>query len=521
MGESPVFGTGSMVGRRSFLRAGLLLGGAVAGSGLLSACGGPGSSSSGSGGGGGSSRSLTIGTVVVDDTMNPMQEQYTTFQFNAFDGLVRRLRGDEQATPRLAQEWTRRSDTVWRFKLRQGVTFHDGSPVTADDVVFSFTELIGKQYANATVLTGVKDVRKIDATTIEIETQAPDPLLLSKVGQVFVVPEKYWKAKGPEGFMAAPIGSGPFKIKSFSVDRGVEFTAFDAFYGGKPKTSEITLRYFTDATALASAVEAGEVDAAQNLGAETIKTLGGRDDIALHTDFSGNQNMFQLNTTRAPFDDIRVRQAAIKAIDVKALISALTYGAGVIEDGQLPISGVVGYDSSIHRPAYDLEGAKRLIQDAGAGGAEVEIFGMSIYKRLYEAIGAQLQAIGLKPKITAVEIPVWVKSFRTGTDAHVFYRGASYTGIFDADRVYQHVSSSKKPFVKDAKWDSLMTDQRTELDEAKRREKLSACARHLLDQSYILYTYGAPTVGATRKGVSGFDNGNGLMLLLDGVTKEG
>ncbi|MFI0350813.1 ABC transporter substrate-binding protein [Actinomadura sp. 9N407] len=516
MGENSAFTSGPAFSRRRFLGTGIALGGAVAASGLLSACG-PGSSSGGGTGG----RSLTIGTVVVDDTMNPMLEQYTTFQFNAFDTLVRQLRGATEPAARLAEEWTRRSDTVWRFKLRSGVTFHDGSPVTVDDVVFSFTELLAEQYANATLITGIKGVRKIDAGTLEIETKAPDPLLLSRVGQVFVVPQAYWKAKGPDGFMAAPIGSGPFKIKSFAADRGAEFAAYDGFYGTKPKTPEITLKYFTDAGALASALEAGQVDAAQNLGAETIRTLKGRDDLTIHSDFSGNQNMFQLNTTKAPFDDIRVRQAAIKAIDAKALIDALTFGAGVLEDGQLPVKGVTGHTTSLTRPPHDLAGARALLKAAGAEGAEIEIFGMALYKKLYEAIGAQLQAAGFKPKINAVETPVWVRSFRNGSDADVFYRGASYTGIFDADRTYTHVSSSKKPFVKDARWDGLLADQRGELDAAKREEKLVASAKHLLDQSYILYTYGAPTVGGTRKGVSGFDNSNGLMLLLDGITKQG
>lgn len=515
MSKSFFSGQGRAIDRRNFLRGGLALGGLAAAGPLLSACG------SGSSNGGGSQSSLlTIGTVIVDDTLNPMQEQYTTFQFNAFDSLVRQLRGDTEAAPRLAEEWTRTKPTVWKFKLRQGVTFHDGSPLTIDDVIFSLTEVTAKQYAGAMFLTSVKDVRKIDATTLQIETTTPDPLLLARLGQIFVVPEAHWKKVGENGFNAAPIGSGQFKISKFGVDTGVEFTAFDGFYGDKPKTPEIAIRYFTDAGALASALEAGEIDAAQNLSAESLKTLEGRDDLTIASDFSGNQNMFQLNTTKAPFDDLRVRQAAIKAVDAPALMKALTYGAGTLEDGQVAVEGVFGYTPSITRPSYDLEGAKSLLKEAGAVGAEVEIFGMSLYKKLFEAVGAQLQEAGFKPKITSVEVPVWVQSFRNGSDAHIFYRGASYTGIFDADRMYGHVSSSKKPFVKDAKWDALLQAERTEMDTAKREEKLIECARHLSDQAYVLYTYGAPTVGGYRKGVSGFDNGNGLMLLLDDVVKE-
>ncbi|WP_125610914.1 ABC transporter substrate-binding protein [Actinomadura sp. WAC 06369] len=515
MGQSSVFKNGPALDRRSFLRAGIALGGAVAGASLLGACGGPGSAS------GSGRKGLTIGTVVVDDTLNPMQEQYTTFQFNAFDALVRQLRGDTEATPRLASEWSRSSDTVWRFRLRSGAVFHNGAPVTADDVVFSLTEVLREQYPLATVISTIKDVRKVDATTVEIETKKPDPLLLNRVGQIFIVPQKEWTQKGPDGFAKAPIGSGPFRITNFAVDSGIEFTAFDGFWGDRPKSSQVTLRYFSDPGAMASALQAGQIDAAQNLGAESIKTLANRDDLTVSTDFSGNQNMFQLNTTKAPFDDIRVRQAAIKAVDAQALIDTITYGSGILEDGQLPVKGVFGHSPDVTRPAYDLAEAKSLLKSAGAEGAEVEIFGMSLYKKLYEAIGAQLEQAGFRPKINAVEVPIWVKTFRSGSDADIFYRGASYTGIFDADRPYAHVSSSKKPFVEDSTWNELMDAQSTELDQAKREQKLIACGQHLLERSYVLYTYGAPTVGGHRTGVSGFDNSNGLMLLLDGVTKQG
>ncbi|OLT31991.1 hypothetical protein BJF79_36595 [Actinomadura sp. CNU-125] len=517
MRESSVFNNGPALDRRSFLRAGLAFGGAVAGAGLLGACGGPGSASGGSG-----AKTLTIGTVVVDDTLNPMEEQFTTFQFNAFDGLVRRLRGDTEAVPRLAEEWSQKSDTVWRFKLRAGATFHNGRPVTADDVVFSFTELLGEKYANASLIDTIKDVRKVDATTVEIETTVPDPLLLSRVGQVFVVPADYWRQKGPDGFAQAPIGSGPFKIESFSVDRGVEFAAYDGFWGDKPKSSEVVLRYFSDPDAMAAALQAGQIDAAQNLGAESIKTLDGRDGITVDTDFSGNQNMFQLNTSKAPFDDVRVRQAAVKAIDAKALIQAMTYGAGVIEDGQLPVKGVFGHSPGITRPAYDRPGGgEEPAEVRGRGGRrDRDLRDVALQEAVRgdrgPAPAGRLQAQDQRGGGAGLGEDVPQRLGRR----HLLPRRLLH-GHLDADRPYSFVSSSKKPFVQDAEWDGLMKAQRTEMDSAAREKKLIDCSRHLLDRSYILYTYGGPTVGAHRDGVTGFDNSNGLMLLLDGIGKQG
>lgn len=468
----------------------------------------------------GKSRTLTIGTTVIDDAIQPMNEQYTTFQYNAFDALVRTSRNQDDATPRLATSWERTSDTVWRFELREGVTFHDGSPLTAEDIVFTFEETAAKQYANAQTISTIKKVRAVGTSAVEIETSAPDPLLLARVGQVFIVPKAYWKEVGEAGFNAAPIGSGQFRITKFKQDEGIDFTAYKDYWGEAPKTSEIKLRYFTDAGALTAALEAGQVDAAQELRADALPTLKNRSGITVATEFSGNQNMLQLNTSKGPFKDIRVRQAANKAIDAQALVKAITYGGGVLEDGQLPIEGVFGHSKDIKRPAYDPEGARKLLKEAGAVGAKIEITGMNLYKNLYESVAAQLDAVGFSTTVRSVETGVWVQEFRSGSNADIFYRGVSYTGVFDADRAFSFVSSSAKPFVDDPEWDRLYTAQRSELDPVERQKLLEEASKYLNEQSYLLWTYGRPTVGAMRDGVSGLTFENGLMLLIDKVSKK-
>lgn len=513
------------VSRRRFLQVGALMGGLLAGGPLLAACSHSSVSNASKVSGSGANvaptgKPVKIGTTVVDSVIQPLDKQYGTYQFAAFDSLVRALDAGAQPEPRLATSWTRKpGDTVWVFTLRDGVKFHDGTALTADDVVFTINEIINKKYGLNTYLLTVKSVTAPDAKTVRIETTAPDPILLNKLGNIFIVPKAYWQKVGVDGFNKAPIGSGPFKITSFSPDGGLVLEAFDGFWGPPPKTKNIKQTYFSDAGAMSSALQAGQIDIAHNLDASVTRTLKSAPGLSVMQGKGNGSSMFQLNTTKAPFDKLEARQAAILALDAPALVSALTYGTGILEDGQVPLPGINGYTNTIKRPTQDVDKAKQLLEQSGYKGATVNISGMALYKNQMEAIAQQLQAVGFAPKITANQVPAWVKQFTNGTDAEIFYRGASYSGILDADRVFSFVSFSSQPMVKDPNWDALLSAERAEMDPAKRQAKLIACSQYLLDQSYILYTYGTATVGGVRNGISGISFDTGLMLLLEQVVK--
>ncbi|GAA3737580.1 ABC transporter substrate-binding protein [Salinactinospora qingdaonensis] len=510
----PPISAHSRRGPRHLAKAGL---GTVLALGLLTACGPPDDSSQSSGE---TADTLTIGTSISADTINPLNKQYATFQFNAFDALVRQMRGDEQPQPRLAVNWEQVSDTLWRFTLRDDATFHNGEPVTAEDVVFSFNTVMEEQYANAAYLTTVEEVREGEGGTVEIETSEPDPLLLSHIGQIFIVPKAHWQeVGGAEGFGKDPIGSGPYQIVSYDPADGVEYEAYDGFWGEAPATTNVEVRFITDTGALSSALEAGQIDVAHQLDSSAIETLDGSNGIDVHSEFSGLQNMFQLNTTQEPFDNLKVRQAAVAALDAPGMIEALTYGAGILEDGQVAVPGVFGYSPDIERPPYDPEKARALLEEADAVGTEITLSGQARTKALLESIGEQLDAVGFETTIEANEIGVWVEQFRNGTDADIFYRGASYSGVFDASRPYSFISSGERPFVEDEQWDELYAAQRTEMDRAAREQALIEAAEYVREQAYVLYTFGRPAVSASAEGVEGIEFDDGLVLLLDQATK--
>jgi peptide/nickel transport system substrate-binding protein len=487
--------------------------GLVIAAGLVSACAPP-EQSAVTG-----SDSIVIGTSTSINPLTGLNSSYQTYQYNAFDSLVRWLSDDEEAQPRIATEWTSVDDLTTDFTIRDGVKFHDGTTLTARDVAFSFNEIIDEKFVTASTLSNFESVTALDDSTVRIVTKTPEPLLLNIVAQVFIVPEAAWNAAGgADGFAAHPIGSGPYRITEFDIENSVTFEAFDDYWGEAPATRTVELRYFSDPTALTSAFESGQLTVAHELPGAALQTLKGDDRHTVSASFSGSQNMFQFNTIKAPFNNETVRRAANLAIDAPALIDALTYGGGTLEDGQLPIKGVFGHTDSITRPAHNLDEAKKLLAQAGAEGTPISISGMSQYRPLLEAIGGQLAKAGFRPTIAANETAVWLQQFRAGTDADIFYRGTSYTGVFDADRPFSFISQGQRPLVSDPKWTELYQATRTEMNRDAREQKLIEASKYLLDKNYVLYTYGRPSVGAVVAGTTGADFGTGIMLQFDRIS---
>ncbi|CAM3224892.1 ABC transporter substrate-binding protein [Nocardioides dubius] len=484
------------------------------GASALTACA-PGSDSEGTG----TADTLVVGSTISLQQVDPFQMQYKTVQNNVFDPLVR-IVGGEEPEARLAESWEQTDDLTWDFKLRQGVTFHDGTELTADDVVFSFDYPRENTTLVASLILNLDKVTKVDEETVRITTKTPDPLLLNSIAYISIVPEATYTELGPEGFAEAPIGTGPYTLVDTDSSTFANMKAYDGFWGEKAKTENIELRFFSDPNSLASALESGQVEVGHEMVPTALKVLEGNSDFEVSSGYSGNQNMLTFNSTKGAFADEKVREAANHAIDADALVEALTYGAGLLEDGQLAIEGINGYTEEITRPEFDQAKAKALLAEAGAEGAKITIAGASLYKPLLEAIGAQLSEVGFKPTIQALEISVWLEQLREGSDSDIFYKGVSDMGFFDIERPFSQLARGTNAMVKDPKWDELYTAQRTELDPAKRMEAIQEASEYVADQDYVLWTYGRPSVNATTTDVEGLDFSTGLMLLFDDAVKN-
>lgn len=460
---------------------------------------------------------LRIGSTVRRTTANPVDQPFSSVAYVAYDALVRTLYGEVE--PRLAEGWEELGPNVLRFTLRDDVTFHNGDPLLAADVAFTFNLTKAEGFGNATSLDTFVAATAVDDRTVDIEFVAPDALALEKIGMIPIMSESYWdEVGGREGFNDAPNGTGPFKILDWSPDTTIKFERFEDYWDTPAASRYVDLLYFPDQQALLAALESGQIDVAHQLAASAIPILSDNADFELVVAFGWGSQMLQLNTTKPPFDDPNLRRAANLAVDREGLIASLTYGAGFIEDGQVTYEGINGYDPTVTAPEYDVDAARELVAASDYAGEPIVISGPTTGV-VMEAVAGGLAEAGFNVQVNAQEQVAWFEEFQQGSDADVFYRGMSYTGIFDASRAYRWFHHSAKPFVTDETWMELWEAQATELDRPARTALLEEMTQHIADNDYVLFTYSAPSVGATVPGVTGVE-WFGVMLKFDGAQIE-
>ena len=314
---------------------------------------------------------------------------------NVYEPLVGRNK-DLSLTPMLATSWKQTSPTVWRFELRKGVQFHDGTPFTADDVVFSLarTQVEGsdmKSYTN-----DFKEVRKIDSHTVEIETKTPFPILPDVLSLVYIMSKKWCETnqatvpvdrrKGVENTASFKAnGTGPFRVRERQPNVRTVFTRNGSYWG--KIEGNVTEVVFTpignDATRVA-ALLSGEVDVMEPVPVQDIDRVNSSANTRavtgpeLRTIFLGmaqkrDELLYSNVKGKNPFKDKRVRQAFYQAIDIKGIKKTVMRGASN-PSAQLVGPGINGFQPEMKRLPYDVEAAKKLMAEAGyPNGFEVSM----------------------------------------------------------------------------------------------------------------------------------------------------
>ena len=314
---------------------------------------------------------------------------------NVYEPLVGRNK-DLSLTPMLATSWKQTSPTVWRFELRKGVQFHDGTPFSADDVVFSLarTQVEGsdmKSYTN-----DFKEVRKIDSHTVEIETKTPFPILPDVLSLVYIMSKKWCETnqatvpvdrrKGVENTASFKAnGTGPFRVRERQPNVRTVFTRNGSYWG--KIEGNVTEVVFTpignDATRVA-ALLSGEVDVMEPVPVQDIDRVNSSANtravtgpelrtIFLGMDQKRDELLYSNVKGKNPFKDKRVRQAFYQAIDIKGIKKTVMRGASN-PSAQLVGPGINGFQPEMKRLPYDVEAAKKLMAEAGyPNGFEVSM----------------------------------------------------------------------------------------------------------------------------------------------------
>jgi peptide/nickel transport system substrate-binding protein len=323
-------------------------------------------------------------------------------------------------TPSLAESWTESKDGLtYEFILRKGTKFHNGDPVTAADVKFSFERYKG---AGAKLLKErVKEIQIVDAGRIRFVLKEPWPDFMtfygtSATGASWVVPKAYVEKVGDDGFKRAPIGAGPYKFVSFSPGVELVLEAWDGYWRKVPHVKRLVLRSMPDETTRAAALKKGEVDIAYLLTgpvAEDIQKTPGFRLVAPKE----SQGTFWLDLPdqwdpKSPWHDIRVRRAASLALDRKALNQAETLGFSFPTGSLIP--RVLQFSRFFEPDPFDPAKAKRLLAEAGfpSGFDAGDLYPWPPYFSMGEALAGYLGNVGIRTKIRTMERAAMTTAWR-------------------------------------------------------------------------------------------------------------
>lgn len=325
----------------------------------LAACGGDDDESAAGGG----EQVLRVAPSVAPVSLDPHGEQSAEegvqeIVQHLLDPLVRLE--DGEFVPVLAESWENPDDLTWVFHLRDDVTFHDGTPLTAADVKASAERLIELNGPLAPLWAGVASVEATDEHTVTIRTAQPLGTVISTVSLLFVGPAD---RIGEADFWRAPVGSGPFVFEEFLPDERVEMTANEDYWGGAPELDRLEFTYIPEISARLTALETGEVDLTTGVPPDQAPSIQDNEDIVFETSPSYTYYFMWFNSSREPFTDPKVRQAMWHAVDVETIVADLFGDAATVARGPIP-QDVFG--ASEQQPyEYDPELARQLLAEAG------------------------------------------------------------------------------------------------------------------------------------------------------------
>ncbi len=334
------------------------------------------------------------------------------------DALVKPMPGGDN-TPSLAESWTQSRDgLVYEFVLRKNARFHNGDPVTAEDVKFSFDRYKG---AAAKLLHDrVREVQTVDPGRVRFHLKEPWPDFMtfygtSATGAAWIVPKKYVEKVGDDGFKKAPVGAGPYRVVSFTPGVELVMEAFAGYWRKVPSVKRLVFRSMPDEATRAAALKAGDVDFVYLLSgplAEEVKRTPGLRLAAAMPPGVVFLDLPEQWDPKSPWHDLRVRQAAGFALDRAGLNQAETLGLSRPTGGLIP--RVLDFARAYDPPAYDPARAKRLLAEAGYpnGFDAGDLTPFPPFFSLAEAIGNYLQAVGIRTRMRTMERATFLTSWR-------------------------------------------------------------------------------------------------------------
>lgn len=386
---------------------------------------------------------LTIAGATDIESFDPHNNNNTASEavlVNVFDYLLKND-SEQKKVPGLATSWEQVDETTWRFKLREGVTFHNGDPFTAEDVKFTI-ERVAKDSTlkQNSYFKNIVEVKVVDEHTADIVTDGPDPLLLNRLSKMGagILPAKYIQENGIEAFLKQPIGTGPYKFSKWLKDDRVELVKNDSYFDGQPKWDQVVFRVIPEASTRVSELLAGGVDIASGIPSTDIERIESAENKQIvKTPIQRVLQLILRHTEGSVTADPKVREAIELAIDKQGIVGSIAGGAGIVTRTSVT-PGNFGADPSLYKQTlYDQNKAKELLKEAGYadGGPDLTISVSSQYKEQSEVVAAMLEQVGFKVNLDVLEPSAFSERYSSKSFKEIFMIGIG-NSLFDASNNY-------------------------------------------------------------------------------------
>ena len=452
----------------------------------------------------GAGGAITIGIPLEPPNLDPSatsaEATHDVLYANVFEGLTR-IAEDGRVVPGLARDWSVSEDGLsYRFHLRAGVRFHDGSPLTAADARFSLDRARAADSRNPLrdLLRPVRAVRAEDELTLAIDLERPVAEILTYLGWgnlVVLSPASAAQAA------THPVGTGPFRVREWRKGDAIVLERNPDYWGPPALLERVTFRIVPDASTALAALLAGDVDAFSNFTApENLAALSRDPRFEVVVGSTEGETLLAINNARPPFNDLRVRRALAQAVDRRAIIAGAMYGYGEPIGSHFPPHDPAYVDLTGRYP-YDPAAARALLSEAGyPNGFEATLRLPPPYyaRRSGEIVAAELAAVGIRVRIQNIEWAQWLEQVFKNRDFDLTI--VSHTEPMDYD-IYArpgYYFGYSNPH-----YDALLEELSRTREPAGRERLFGELQRQLAEDAVNVFLFELPKLGVWRRDLHG------------------
>jgi peptide/nickel transport system substrate-binding protein len=460
--------------------------------------------------------------VTLDPPMYRARQTQNIHQM-LYDTLVHRT-DDLKDRGQLAESWQVVDEKTYRFKIRANAKWHDGKPVRAQDVKFSYDRTLDPalKAPRAGLLDMVASTEAPDDQTVILKTMAADPLTLVYLNYHAITPMDLVKAN-LDAFLQKPVGAGPFKFQEWKKDERVVLTTNNDYWDGPPGVETLIFRPIADPSTLLAELESGGIDIAAEIPPASFSQVKANSKLQALTAPSTIVHYIGLNNKKAPLDNVKVRQALNMAVDRTGIINSILVGLAVPVNGPL-FPEARGYDKNLKGYAFDRDKAKALLAEGGAGsGFTMTLDTTAPLKEAAEAVAGQLKQVGVNVNVNVMELGVLTTKINNG-ECDLYMNAWGDSAADGGVTFYRHFHSSQREKFKDTWYsrpdlDKMIDEARFTFDFDKRRQLLEQTLKVIVDDAPWIFLWQPTSLAAARAEVKGFVPRADGYLFLNKVTK--